>query len=326
MSFTFDIFSISAEDQFTSLCIDIYKYQYHNNKTYREYADYLHRNPGNVTQIEQIPFLPIELFKTHAIQCGDGVAQKIFTSSGTTGSVTSKHSVLDLAVYEKSFISAFELFYGSISEYAIVALLPSYLERDGSSLVYMAQKLIELSQNKNSGFYLYNHAELHKILQQLENQQQKTILLGVSFALLDFADAYRMQLNNCIVMETGGMKGRRKELIREELHDYLQKRLGVKSIHSEYSMTELLSQAYSSGIGHYNCPPWMKIMIRDMYDPYSYVAPNQSGCINIIDLANYNSCSFIATSDIGRINTNGSFEVMGRIDNGDIRGCNLMVL
>jgi hypothetical protein len=239
--------------------------------------------------------------------------------------INSKHLVTDVSWYDESFRRAFDLFYGDIKSYCVLALLPSYLEREGSSLIYMAEDLVKASGNPDSGFYLYNHADLYHQLKKQQQAKKPTLLIGVTFALLDFVEQYQLNFPELIVMETGGMKGRRKEMIREELHDKLCKRFGVRSIHSEYGMTELLSQAYSKGDGIFNCPPWMKIMTRDTNDPMSSLSGSQTGGINIIDLANINSCSFIATQDLGKVYADGSFEVLGRFDNSDIRGCNLLI-
>ena len=280
--------------------------------------------PHSVNKIEDIPFLPIQFFKSHRV-ISKSVSEVItFTSSGTTGSITSKHRVSDLNLYEKSFLTAFELFYGHPSEFAILALLPSYIERGGSSLVYMADRLINDSHNEHSGFYLKDIDALIEKLTFLEKTNQKTILLGVSYALLDLIEKQQFKLKNTIVMETGGMKGKRKEMIKDELHSILKNGFGVDQIHSEYGMTELLSQAYSIGEGVFHTPPWMKIRTRDTEDALSFVE-GKTGGINVIDLANLYSCSFIATQDLGRIREDGSFEVLGRFDASDIRGCNLMV-
>jgi len=292
---------------------------------YKQYIDYLGKDVQSIDSYKEIPFLPIEFFKNKKVYCGAEKHEDIFLSSGTTGSVQSNHFVKDLSVYEESFIRGFEYFYGDIKEYCVLALLPSYLERDGSSLVYMVNDLIEQSNHKDSGFYLHNINELVEKLKKLSSKNQKVLLIGVTYALLDIAENFSLELPNTIVMETGGMKGRRKEMIREELHDLLTKQLGVKSIHSEYGMTELLSQGYSHGDGVFNCPPWMKILIRDVNDPLSLLSDQSTGGINVIDLANINSCSFIATQDLGKLYPDGSFEVLGRFDTSDIRGCNLMV-
>lgn len=278
-----------------------------------------------VKNIAQIPFLPISFFKTHTIQSNTAQPETIFTSSGTTGIITSRHFVTDIDWYRQSFRKAFELFYSDIKKYAILALLPSYLEREGSSLIYMADDLIKQSENPDSGFYLYNHDELyHKLISQ-QQAGKPTLLIGVTFALLDFVEQYQINFPELIVMETGGMKGRRKEMIREELHAQLCAGFNVSAIHSEYGMTELLSQAYSKGNGIFNCPQWMQVLIRDTNDPLSLIGQGKTGGINVIDLANINSCSFIATQDLGKQYADGSFEVLGRFDNADIRGCNLLI-
>ena len=269
--------------------------------------------------------LPVEFFKSHYIIEDKTYADVIFTSSGTTGTMTSNHPVHDIKIYENSYSKSFEQFYGKVEDVCILALLPNYLERDGSSLIYMVSDLIQKSQHPQSGFFLYNHEELHQTLISLKNKKQKTVLIGVTYALLDFLEHFKIDFPELIVMETGGMKGKRKEMIREELHQVLCKGFTVKSIHSEYGMTELLSQAYSLGDGIFATPNWMKILIRDTNDPFTYLENSKSGGINVIDLANIHSCSFIATQDLGKIYPNGSFEVLGRFDNSDIRGCNLMV-
>ncbi|TVZ25907.1 acyl-protein synthetase LuxE [Gillisia sp. Hel_I_86] len=320
------IFSISSEQAFKEIALEIFRFQYANNPVYRKFSDLLKIDPKRINRIEKIPFLPIGLFKSHTILSSEEPIQKTFTSSGTTGTKTSKHYVTDLAVYEQSFNLGFKKFYGDIEDYVVLALLPSYLERDGSSLIYMAQHLIEESAHPDSGFYLNNLAELKEKLISLDNKGQKVLLIGVSFALLDLVEDFQFKLKNTIVMETGGMKGRRKEMIREELHSILKKGFGVATIHSEYGMTELLSQAYSAGNGIFDCPPWMKILIRDPEDAQSFLENNSTGGINVIDLANINSCSFIATQDLGKKHANNSVGIMGRFDNSDIRGCNLMVL
>ncbi|HSI70684.1 MAG TPA: hypothetical protein VK941_10655, partial [Gillisia sp.] len=283
-------------------------------------------SPADVKSLEEIPFLPIQFFKSHRIFPAEGEVQKIFTSSGTTGTTTSSHFVKDLVIYEESFIKAFHHFYGDFEDYVVLALLPSYLEREGSSLIYMVNSLIQKSGHPQSGFYLDNLEDLKTNLIQLDKSGRKVLLLGVSFALLDLVENSSFQLKNTIIMETGGMKGRRKEMIREELHAHLKKGFGVENIHSEYGMTELLSQAYSSGKGVFNCPPWMKILIRDPEDALSYHPNGKTGGINVIDLANFNSCSFIATQDLGKIIGDNDIEILGRFDHSDIRGCNLMAV
>ena len=308
------------------MALKIFRFQYENNKVYREFCEYLKTNPQQVKNIKQIPFLPIQFFKSHQVVSSSETIQETFTSSGTTGMITSKHFVTDISIYEQSFRNAFSEFYGNIEDYAVLALLPSYLERDGSSLIYMANDLIERSNNEHSGFYLNNYDELITKLISLDNSGQNILLIGVTYALLDLIEKQTFQLKNAIIMETGGMKGKRKEIIREELHALLSNGFGVQNIHSEYGMTELLSQAYSFGNGIFECPNWMQILVRDTEDALSYVDYGKTGGINVIDLANINSCSFIATQDSGKKYPNNSFEVLGRFDNSDIRGCNLMVL
>ena len=320
------VFNIQSQVEFTQIALQVFKYQFKNNKVYRSFCDLLYIHPSDVKTIEQIPFLPIQFFKTREVLSSTNKIQETFTSSGTTGSVTSKHLVTDLSWYEESYLKGFKHFYGNIEEYVVLALLPNYLERKGSSLIYMVDDLIQKSKNPESGFFLKNEAELAKKLQFLDKKGQKTLLIGVSFALLDLIEKHQFNLKNTVVMETGGMKGRRKELVRKELHKLLSDGFGVDKIHSEYGMTELLSQAYSKGNGVFNCPSWMKILTRDTEDALTINQPGKSGGINVIDLANYNSCSFIATQDLGKVYQNGSFEIIGRFDNSDIRGCNLMVL
>lgn len=321
-----DIFSITSQKQFDKLALKVFRFQYENNKVYREFCDFLKTNPQKVKTIQQIPFLPIQFFKSHQVISSSETIQETFTSSGTTGMITSKHLVTDISLYEQSFRNAFSEFYGNIEDYTILALLPSYLERDGSSLIYMVNDLIERSNKEDSGFYLNNYDELISKLILLDNSGQNVLLIGVTYALLDLIEKQTFQLKNTIIMETGGMKGKRKEIIREELHTILSEGFGVKNIHSEYGMTELLSQAYSFGNGIFECPNWMQILIRDTEDALTYVDFGKTGGINVIDLANINSCSFIATQDLGKKYSNNSFEVLGRFDNSDIRGCNLMVL
>lgn len=311
----------------------VFRYQSAENPVYKRYIETLGLEPSAISVPEQIPFLPVEFFKRFDVVSGarqpDAV---IFTSSGTTGNITSKHIVSDVSLYEKSFRKGFELFYGDIRDYAIFALLPSYLEREGSSLIYMVNALIKDSQNEHSRFYLNATKEMtgwlmlrENFLKKEENKEKKNLLLGVTYALLDLAEEHKLKLENTIVMETGGMKGKRREMVREELHEALCKGFGVDAIHSEYGMTELLSQAYSKGNGIFNCPPWMQVMIRDTNDPFTFLPENKTGGINVIDLANINSCSFISTQDLGKKYSDGSFEVLGRFDNSDIRGCNLLV-
>ncbi|WP_395044341.1 acyl transferase [Flavobacterium sp.] len=321
-----DIFTISSQKQFEKIALKIFRFQYENNSVYREFCEFLKVEKGSVKSIEQIPFLPIQFFKSHDVVSSNDTIQETFTSSGTTGIITSKHLVTDISLYEESYRNGFSEFYGNIEDYAVLALLQSYLERQGSSLIYMVKDLIELSKNENSGFYLHNYDELISKLIELDSSGQNVLLIGVTYALLDLIEKQKFQLKNTIIMETGGMKGKRKEIIREELHEILCNGFGVTNIHSEYGMTELLSQAYSLGNGIFECPSWMNVLIRDTEDALSYVSNGKTGGINIIDLANINSCSFIATQDLGKKYPNNSFEVLGRFDNSDIRGCNLMVI
>lgn len=321
-----NIFSISSDEDFQSLALEIFAHQFENNAVYRSFCDLLYVHPGDVKSIENIPFLPVQFFKTHEILSSRPPIQTTFTSSGTTGAVVSKHFITDLSIYEHSFKRAFVDFYGPIEDFVILALLPSYLEREGSSLIYMVDHLIKTSNHAESGFYLNNLDNLKTQLEILDNSGKKVLLIGVSFALLDLIEKHQFNLNNTIIMETGGMKGRRKELIREELHILLKSGFGVTNIHSEYGMTELLSQAYSKGNGRFECPSWMRILTRDPEDALSIQSDSRSGGINIIDLANLNSCSFIATQDLGRVYEDNTFEIIGRFDSSDIRGCNLMVL
>ena len=321
-----DLFNIQSEQQFTKNALNIFKHQFKNNKVYRSFCDLICRHPSDVTKIEDIPFLPIQFFKTRKVLSSTEEIDEEFTSSGTTGSITSKHLVTDIALYEESYLRGFHHFYGDIKEYVVLALLPNYLERKGSSLVYMVNDLIQKTQNPESGFYLNNLDDLAQKIIKLDKGGQKILLIGVSFALLDLVEKYQFNLKNTIVMETGGMKGRRKELIRNELHTILTKGFSVNEIHSEYGMTELLSQAYSKGNGIFETPPWMKILTRDTEDALTILDKGKTGGINVIDLANYNSCSFIATQDLGKVHKYNMFEIIGRFDNSDIRGCNLMVL
>lgn len=320
------IFNIQTEIDFEQLALKVFKFQFDNNAIYRSFCDLLFKHPSDMSSLKDIPFLPIQFFKSHKVLCVQNKIEKTFSSSGTTGSITSKHYVSDISIYEESFQKAFNQFYGNIEDYVVLALLPSYLEREGSSLIYMVDSFINQSKHKESGFYLNNLSELKKTLLKLESEGKQTLLIGVSFALLDLVEAYSFKLTDTIVMETGGMKGRRKELVRSELHSILKQGFGVKNIHSEYGMTELLSQAYSKGNGIFECPNWMKVFVRDPEDALSIFDNEKTGGINVIDLANINSCSFIATQDLGKINPNGTFEIVGRFDHSDIRGCNLMAI
>ncbi len=321
------IFSIQNDTDFELAALEVFKHQYINNTVYQRFCNLLGVTKTAVTSIHDIPHLPIQFFKQEKIVSTSSTIEKIFTSSGTTASITSKHYISDLKIYEQSFQKGFQYFYGDIKDYVILALLPSYLEREGSSLIYMAEKLIADSQSKDSGFYLYDHKKLIETLKKLRTENKKVLLLGVSFALLDLIENQNVALDsNVIVMETGGMKGKRKEIIRQELHQILKKGFALSQIHSEYGMTELLSQAYSKGNGIFYCPPWMKISIRNPEDALSNLGHHKTGGINIIDLANINSCSFIATQDLGKTSETGAFEILGRFDHSDIRGCNLMSL
>lgn len=320
-----NIFDLQKAD-FDALALKIFRFQYQNNQVYRQFCDTLDTNPDGVKLVEQVPFLPISLFKTQRVVCGEFEPALVFESSGTTQTINSKHYLKKASLYHQSFIRAFELFYGSPRDYCILALLPAYLERSNSSLVVMVDELIKMSDHPSGGFYLYDHQALQKVLQGLESLGQKTLLIGVTFALLDFAENFPMPLQHTTIMETGGMKGRREELTRDQVHSILSTAFSLPTIHSEYGMTELLSQAYSQGNGLFNCPPWMKILLREEDDPKSVTASGSRGVINIIDLANIYSCSFIASDDAGSLHPNGSFEVLGRIDNSDIRGCSLMTL
>ena len=319
------IFDISCPLDFEKKALEIFKFQFENNLVYRSFCDLLCKHPCEINDLENIPFLPIDFFKSHEIKINSKKTSKIFTSSGTTGSNLSRHYVTDLDLYEKSFMNCFKVFYGDINDYTILGLLPSYLERNNSSLVYMVNKMIEQSKFPESRFYLDEIDELKETILNLEKEKRKTILIGVSYALLDLIEYHKFNLNHTIIMETGGMKGKRKELIKSELHKLLKNGFGVNNIHSEYGMTELLSQAYSKKNGLFSSPPWMKILIRDTEDPQSILPLTKTGGINIIDLANINSCPFIATMDLGKLHVDGQFEVLGRFDQSDIRGCNLMV-
>lgn len=321
-----DIFTINSKADFNALTLQVFKHQFKTNLVYQEFCNHLGKDSSNVSQIQDIPFIPIDFFKSKTILSGKEKANTIFTSSGTTGSITSKHYVTNTKLYEESYLKAFKHFYGSVKDYCVLALLPSYLERKGSSLIYMVDDLIKKSEHPKSGFFLNNTDTLLETLKTLQNTNTKILLIGVSFALLDLVETNQLHLKNTVVMETGGMKGRRKEMIREELHETLKKGFGLSKIHSEYGMTELLSQGYSKGDGIFNCPPWMKVLTRDTEDPLTLQDYGKTGGVNVIDLANINSCSFIATQDLGKVYENGSFEILGRFDHSDIRGCNLMVL
>ncbi|HJU45368.1 MAG TPA: hypothetical protein VJ647_01230 [Chitinophagaceae bacterium] len=347
-----------TEATFETAALEIFHFQYAHNPLYTTFTDTLNVDPRQVDSLLKIPFLPISFFKSHTVCSTSFLPEAIFESSGTTGTVNSRHFVKELALYRQSFLEGFRQFYGDPSDWCIIGLLPSYLERGNSSLVHMVDELVKLSGHKKSGFYLNEFEKLQQVLQELEAAQQKTLLIGVTFALLDFAELYPLPLMHTVVMETGGMKGRREEMTRQEVHEVLKRCFGLEQIHSEYGMTELLSQAYSKGEGIFSCPPWMKILVREEDDPLTLLLPQSppaerdkilretlrgqsrsaspqslltigedsaAGIINVIDLANIYSCSFIATDDAGKLYQDGSFEVTGRIDNSDLRGCSLMV-
>ena len=314
----------SEKFDFSEVALYSFDYQYNNNIVYQNYCNILKKNPANVKNITEIPFLPVSFFKNNKIVSTQQNEQIIFTSSSTSGQIPSKHYVTDLDIYEQSFLNTFKNFYGEVCNYAIIGLLPSYLERQGSSLVYMVSKLIELSENKNSGFFLNDYSKLFNLVKKLEKKEQKYIIFGVSYALVDFSQICSVQLKNAIIIETGGMKGQRKEIPKEDLHNLLKQNFNVKQIHSEYGMTELLSQAYSTEYQLFNCPKYMKVFVADIYDPLS-IQNKGSGKINIIDLANINSCCFISTDDLGEVYSDGSFKIIGRAENAEIRGCNLMM-
>lgn len=320
------IFNLSTEQEFNNLALSVFHFQYQQNIVYRAFVNSLKINIGDIKDYRSIPFLPIEFFKSRDVICnGKSDDFIVFTSSTTTSQTPSRHIVSDIGIYEQSFLTGFKRSYGSPADYVILALLPNYLERKGSSLVFMFEKLIKLSGDPQSGFFLHDLTSLKDILTGLKSSSKKVLLIGVTYALIDLAEKDIALSDNFTVMETGGMKGKREELLKEELHELLKQKFNVSSIHSEYGMTELLSQAYSKGDGIFECPPWMKVLIRDIDDPFSYVNVNRTGGVNVIDLANLNSCSFIATQDLGRLKGDGRFELMGRFDNSDIRGCNLMI-
>jgi hypothetical protein len=318
------IFSIKSESEFDRYAMEIFHYQALHNEVYNNYLNLLDIASGEIKEVSAIPFIPIELFKEKKIITGESDVDIIFRSSGTTGIQTSSHYLLDRNLYEESFLTGFGYFYNRITDYTILALLPSYIERNDSSLVYMVNRLIKESGKPDSGFYNLQQDALIKKLEQLKARNEKFILWGVSFALLDLAEKFEFDFGSNIIIETGGMKGKRKEILREEIHSFLCKRFHLDVVHSEYGMTELLSQAYSKGNGIYQAPPWMKIKIRDLNDPFDFSNQNNTGGVNVIDLANIHSCSFIATQDLGKINAPGFFEISGRFDNSDLRGCNLL--
>lgn len=322
-SFVNKIFQVKKN--FTELAVELFQYQYQQNAVYKSWCDYLNRNTHAIPALTGIPFLPISFFKTHQILTGNHDYELFFESSGTTQTHKSRHYIKDINVYIESFTRAFEMFYGDVKDWCIIGLLPSYLQQQHSSLIKMADELIKRSGHAESGFYLDEFEKLHGTLKRLEERRQKTLLIGVTYALLDFAEQFPAQLSSTVIMETGGMKGRRTEITRSEVHHILKQRLGVPQIHSEYGMSELLSQAYAKADGIFNCPPWMKVLVRDEDDPL-LVKTKGKGALNIIDLANINSCAFIATDDVGEVFEDGSFSVAGRLDGSDIRGCSLMVI
>lgn len=319
------IFTLENDDDFNEIALEVFRFQAAQNSVYRTYLEHLGYPLKTVNHYRQIPFLPIQFFKSQDIIAQGYTSQITFYSSGTTGMQTSRHLVADVKWYEESFRRAFHHFYGDVEDMAVLALLPSYLEREGSSLIYMVDDLIRRSRHSESAYFLHDYERLCETLQQLQSKGTKTLLIGVTYALLDFVERFTLDFPELIVMETGGMKGRRREMVREELHQALTKGFGVKNIHSEYGMTELLSQGYSAGKGVFRTPPWMKILLRDTNDPLTLLETNKTGAINVIDLANYYSCAFIATQDLGKYHDPGTFAVLGRFDNADIRGCNLLV-
>lgn len=310
---------------FEKQALQVFRMQSIHTQIYKLYLKEIGCKPHDVTSIDQIPFLPITFFKTHSVLMKGCIPEKVFYSSGTTQAIRSKHEIVSLKLYEESFIKSFTHFFGNPKDYVILALLPSYLEQGNSSLVYMVEKLIEKSGKEASGFYLNDNATLVETLIKLDNSGTKTLLIGVSYALLDLIDSHQFSLKNTLVMETGGMKGRRKEMIKQDLHEKLKDGFGVNKIYSEYGMTELLSQAYSLGGQKFTAPSWMQIKIREVEDPFHFLPYGKTGGVNIIDLANYYSCSFIETQDLGKVYEDGSFEILGRFDHSDIRGCNLMI-
>ncbi|MBS1681894.1 MAG: acyl transferase [Bacteroidetes bacterium] len=318
-----DLLPTINDSNFADIALSVFRFQYKNNVLYRTYSQAVRKVPEAVNSVHDIPFLPIRFFKTHHVISGSWKPETEFTSSATTGAMVSKHSIENLSFYKKNATAIFTGYYGAVSDYHFLALLPSYLERSGSSLIAMIDHFIK-TDTGHSGFYLNDDEELLLKIDSLRASHKRTMLWGVSFALLDLAEKHKIDLSHCIVMETGGMKGRRKEWVREELHQFLCERFKVKQIHSEYGMTELLSQAYSTGWGYFRCPPRMKVLLRDINDPFSMAGQGKVGAINVIDLANVHSCAFIETEDLGRLKDE-SFEVLGRMDNSDVRGCNLLI-
>lgn len=312
------------DSNFEDIAIRLFRFQAENNPVYKQYLRNLKVKPDQIELLTQVPFLPISFFKTQTIQTGQWIPETEFKSSGTTGLQTSRHSVVNLAFYQQHAVKTFEQFYGSLKQYHILALLPAYLEREGSSLIAMIDQFIRASESEHSGYYLYNHEALLRKIKVLNLGPRKILLWGVSFALLDLAEKFEIDLSRALVMETGGMKGRRQEITRQELHVFLNQKFNTEVIHSEYGMTELMSQAYSQGFGYYRCPAWMQVMIREINDPFTYLS-GKAGGINVVDLANFSTCAFIETQDLGKMIEKEQFEILGRIDNSDVRGCNLLV-
>ncbi|MGA3015314.1 MAG: acyltransferase [Bacteroidales bacterium] len=325
MEFKDRIFGELDENTFNVLALDIFQHQYQGNSIFRRYVDSLNIVPQTLEHYLQVPFLPVSFFKTQSVVSGNSIPEKVFLSSGTTGTERSRHKILNLAVYDESLIRGFEGFYGPLEDYTVFALTPTPQQNPDSSLIYMISRWIMKSKSKDSGFYLDRMELLANLLQRHESSHERALLIGLSYALLDFAGKFPLKLTSTIIMETGGMKGKRKEMVREELHANLSERFRCRQIHSEYGMTELLSQAYAREKGYFRTPPWMKVLIRDTNDPLSFIPDGKTGGINVIDLANFNSCSFLALQDLGRINSDGTFEVLGRYDFSDLRGCNLMI-
>lgn len=324
-SFTSKLYKVN-ESTFLNIALETFRFQARHNAVYKSFVETLGLPIDGISTLEKIPFVPISFFKSHTLKSGDWIPEGLFTSSGTTGSNPSKHAVADLEFYRRHAQECFQHFFGPITNYHFLALLPSYLERSGSSLVMMMEHFIRTSNSQHSGFYLNDHDALIRKLAGLKNDSRKTILWGVSFALLDLAERYSQDLSHCLIFETGGMKGRRAEITRKEMHDVIKQRMNVETVFSEYGMTELLSQAYSvdSNTG-FLCPPWMKVICRDITDPFNKGLLSETGGINVVDLANWKTLSFIETEDLGKVYPNGSFEVLGRLDNSDLRGCNLLI-
>jgi len=323
-----EIFSLSNGADFEAMALRLFRFQAKHNAVYREYLSYLRTDVSSVHALKDIPYLPIQFFKTHRVITNPAglPVQEVFRSSGTTGQKHSLHEVVNRDFYQHSLLQGFERAYGNPQKYAFLGLLPNYLENKQASLIFMVKELMRASGGKNNGFFLNNFGDLDLTIRLLEDEGKPYILFGVSYALIDFANAYQPRIKKGIVMETGGMKGTRKEMTKQELHKLLREKLNVAAIHSEYGMTELLSQAYSKGDGIFRLPPWMRIAIRDPYDPFSHLPSGRVGGVNVIDLANVYSCAFIETQDLGRVDQEGHFEMVGRFDQAEVRGCNLLVV